>query len=168
MTVAEALQTLGLQRPVTRGSIKKAFREQSKLHHPDTGGNTDAFLKIKTAYDLLAKKTEGELNYTGGTALKRSPNRGELIITDFPFLVFLEKVLAKYYHWKRKPVSGFLLRRFSKLIRYLFTNPRHSSFRKWVQLLAMIVASITVFPLLLALLIVSWPFFLVGRILIRK
>ncbi len=168
MTVVEALQALELKRPVSRNSIKKAFREQSKFHHPDAGGKSDIFFIVKDAYDLLSKKTDGEINYIGGTPLKQDPDRGELLITDFPFLILLEKVLAKYYRWKSKPISGFLLRRFSKLIRYFFTNLKNSILRKWLQLLTLIVASLTVLPILLALLILSWPIFLLSRFGIGK
>ena len=33
--------------------IKKAYREQAKKHHPDTGGTTAAFRKIHNAYQAL-------------------------------------------------------------------------------------------------------------------
>lgn len=34
-------------------TIKNAYRKQAKIHHPDYGGNTEAFRRIHTAYEQL-------------------------------------------------------------------------------------------------------------------
>ncbi len=46
--------TLGIQRTATREQIRKAFRELAKRHHPDRGGDADAFDDVVTAYRTLS------------------------------------------------------------------------------------------------------------------
>jgi molecular chaperone DnaJ len=45
---------LGVESNATQEDIKKAFREKSKLHHPDKGGSEDTFKKINEAYSTLS------------------------------------------------------------------------------------------------------------------
>ena len=44
---------LGVSESATQEEIKKAFREKSKIMHPDKGGNEEDFKKINEAYDTL-------------------------------------------------------------------------------------------------------------------
>lgn len=45
---------LGVSKKATKADIKKAFRELSKKHHPDKGGEEQAFQKISAAYNILS------------------------------------------------------------------------------------------------------------------
>jgi len=45
---------LGVSKTATQAEIKKAFREKSKSHHPDKGGDETTFKKISAAYDVLS------------------------------------------------------------------------------------------------------------------
>lgn len=45
---------LGVEKNATQEDIKKAYREKSKLHHPDKGGSEDMFKKINEAYSTLS------------------------------------------------------------------------------------------------------------------
>ncbi len=58
--IANALQLLKLPttQEVTLDEVKRAFRDEAKAHHPDVGGDTEVFHKVKEAYDLL----KGHLN----------------------------------------------------------------------------------------------------------
>ena len=44
---------LDLPHDATAEQIKAAYRAQSKQHHPDAGGNADAFARISAAYAIL-------------------------------------------------------------------------------------------------------------------
>lgn len=45
---------LGVDRNVTAEEMKKAFRDLSKEHHPDHGGNVDKFKEINEAHTILS------------------------------------------------------------------------------------------------------------------
>jgi DnaJ-class molecular chaperone len=47
-------ELLGLQKTATEDDIKKAYRKLASKHHPDKGGDTAQFQKIKEAYDTLS------------------------------------------------------------------------------------------------------------------
>ena len=44
---------LGVEPNATTKEIQRAYREQSKKHHPDAGGDTWAFQQVQDAYDAL-------------------------------------------------------------------------------------------------------------------
>lgn len=45
---------LGVEKTATQDDIKKAYRNLSKKHHPDVGGNEEEFKKISSAYGTLS------------------------------------------------------------------------------------------------------------------
>jgi curved DNA-binding protein len=45
---------LGVQRDASADEIKKAYRRMASQHHPDKGGDTQAFQKIEEAYRILS------------------------------------------------------------------------------------------------------------------
>lgn len=49
----EALRLLGLQPGATLQAIKRAYRRLAKAHHPDLGGDVEAFHRLDAAYRLL-------------------------------------------------------------------------------------------------------------------
>lgn len=59
LTREEAEVILQLNRGYTRDDISKAYRRLAKEYHPDVGGDTQKFIQVKRAYDLL-------ISYTGG------------------------------------------------------------------------------------------------------
>ena len=44
---------LGIDEDATRADIKKAYRDQAKIHHPDRGRDTERFSRIQQAYTIL-------------------------------------------------------------------------------------------------------------------
>ncbi|KAG0140852.1 hypothetical protein CROQUDRAFT_664609 [Cronartium quercuum f. sp. fusiforme G11] len=50
-------EILGVSRHATDDEIKKAFRKQSLIHHPDKGGNEDKFKEINESYTVLQNPT---------------------------------------------------------------------------------------------------------------
>jgi hypothetical protein len=51
----EALRLLGLEGGATPQAIKRAYWRLAKTHHPDLGGNAEAFRAIDAAYRLLTE-----------------------------------------------------------------------------------------------------------------
>jgi curved DNA-binding protein CbpA len=59
----EALRLLGLEDPVERSEVVAAYRRLARQHHPDLGGDPDAFRALTVARDLLladARRDPGE------------------------------------------------------------------------------------------------------------
>ena len=50
----EALRTLNLSSGADSQSVKRAYLDLAKRHHPDVGGDTMRFQHIANAYDLLS------------------------------------------------------------------------------------------------------------------
>lgn len=53
MNCIEAYQILGIPQGSSVEQVKKAFRQQAKMYHPDMGGDPVRFRLIKEAYELL-------------------------------------------------------------------------------------------------------------------
>ena len=51
-TLAEALEILDLMPPVTREEIRRAYRAQAQVAHPDHGGSHAAMVILNAAYEL--------------------------------------------------------------------------------------------------------------------
>ncbi len=65
-------ETLGVSKSASKDEIKKAFRTKAKKHHPDKGGDAEAFKKINEAYETLSddrKKAQyDQFGSMGGSA----------------------------------------------------------------------------------------------------
>jgi len=51
-------QVLGVSENATQEEIKKAFKEKSKITHPDKGGSEEEFKKINNAYSTLSDQNK--------------------------------------------------------------------------------------------------------------
>ena len=75
----EHFQALGLSHTATTKEIKHAFREQTKRHHPDVGGDPEQFKRICNAYSILTGKAHAQAVDSGGSGFysdvrARNPN----------------------------------------------------------------------------------------------
>lgn len=52
--MSDHYQTLGVAKNATPDEIKKAYRRQAGIHHPDKGGDTATFQKVEEAYRILS------------------------------------------------------------------------------------------------------------------
>ncbi|OJW25896.1 MAG: hypothetical protein BGO49_22065 [Planctomycetales bacterium 71-10] len=59
---------LGVSAAATPDEVRDAFREKSKKHHPDLGGDEWAFRMVVRAYEVLKATSEGGLSSDGGPA----------------------------------------------------------------------------------------------------
>ena len=49
----KALRTLKVKADASRHEITRSYRELASRHHPDKGGDTETFIHIRQAYELL-------------------------------------------------------------------------------------------------------------------
>jgi curved DNA-binding protein len=66
---------LGVARNATDEEIKKAYRKLAMTHHPDRGGDEEAFKKIKEAYEKLTTGAHPN-NFSGFQDLHEMFNQG--------------------------------------------------------------------------------------------
>lgn len=65
----EALRLLGLEDPVDRAEVIRAFRRLARQHHPDRGGDPETFRALAIARDvLLADALAGRDSDPGSTS----------------------------------------------------------------------------------------------------
>jgi len=60
MTTSNCYLVLGINPPSDLAEIKKAFRRQALKLHPDQGGNEQAFLELKEAFEYAIKQTQSD------------------------------------------------------------------------------------------------------------
>jgi curved DNA-binding protein CbpA len=69
-------EILGVAKDATTKEIKQAYRELSKVHHPDKGGDEEKFKEIVFAYEVLSdderreKYDEGDISFADVTSDK--------------------------------------------------------------------------------------------------
>lgn len=54
MSKRDCYEVLGIERSASADEIKKAYRKLASKHHPDKGGDKEAFQEIQSAYDTLS------------------------------------------------------------------------------------------------------------------
>ena len=68
--------TLGVAKGATADTIKRAYKEKAKEHHPDRGGDANKFAEISNAYDILKDPSKrAYYDHTGSTDQQRASNQ---------------------------------------------------------------------------------------------
>ena len=92
-------ETLGIARDADAAQVKTAYRKRAKNAHPDTGGDVEAFARLKTSYELLSdpvrRKVFDETGYDPTLADTR----------DIEGLVVLEGLINDFILDEREPGS---------------------------------------------------------------
>ena len=75
-TVMDPYQALDLDSGATVEEVKAAYHRLSRAHHPDRGGDTDAFQRISAAYAALVGPSSGKtvIPYGGALCPSRCPS----------------------------------------------------------------------------------------------
>ncbi|OPZ62718.1 MAG: Chaperone protein DnaJ [Candidatus Aminicenantes bacterium ADurb.Bin508] len=57
--IPEAAEVLGVSWPCTQEEARAAYRRKAREVHPDAGGSSEAFVRLKAAYDRVTKALKG-------------------------------------------------------------------------------------------------------------
>lgn len=73
-------EILGLPEGATEAEIKRAYRRLAALHHPDRGGDAEAFTRVRRAYEHALKPRKclkcqgrGHIRVKEGAVTKKVP-----------------------------------------------------------------------------------------------
>ena len=92
MTLREAYDVLGLPPEATAAQAKAAYRRLVAEAHPDQGGRTSDFIRIRAAYEILSAFL-GERRPDGGPAGQRDGSSGGLWDDEIPVPAGLRDVI---------------------------------------------------------------------------
>ena len=92
MTLREAYDVLGLPPEATAAQAKAAYRRLVAEAHPDRGGRTSDFIRIRAAYEILSAFL-GERRPEGGPAGERDGSCGGLWDDEIPVPAGLRDVI---------------------------------------------------------------------------
>lgn len=71
--------TLHLSAEATAEAVAAAYKSLAKVHHPDRGGDTDAFQRITAAYAALVGPSSSVLAFGGAQCPSRNPARKDVV-----------------------------------------------------------------------------------------
>jgi DnaJ-class molecular chaperone len=82
-------EVLGVSKKADPEEIKKAYRDLSKIHHPDKGGDPEKFKELNNAYEILKDSSKREMyDLTGQTQEGGPPPGGPGFGSPFGFSPF--------------------------------------------------------------------------------
>lgn len=67
---------LGLDPGADLDAVRSAYRSLLKEHHPDQGGSTEAFLRIKRAYEAIQERSGGDSDRSSSAQTKTATDGG--------------------------------------------------------------------------------------------
>jgi hypothetical protein len=68
VTLSEAYRVLGISADSSLAEVKAAYRRRVTEAHPDQGGSTAEFIRVRAAYEILLAFLQQEASRAGGTA----------------------------------------------------------------------------------------------------
>lgn len=137
MTILQAIHVLELELPIADDSVKKAYRQQAKVWHPDNfriyTQQIDAgrrFIEIKQAYDMLQGLTAKEITLyiqdsttiTRNRAAEAPAYNNHLPLFDTPLYKEAENIFSLFYlfaKWKWFGLPTHLAAIYSRVDNYI-------------------------------------------------
>ena len=116
--ISRYLQLLGFPlngKPPSLSEIKQRWKELCRKHHPDTGGDKDAFIRITHAYDMLTNAAYRHKHLVDEARKKSHNSFGDLNIRiqvpiAFDMAFFGQKIIVSWnrleFDEKLKPITG--------------------------------------------------------------
>tara|TARA_Y100000385_G_C13076988_1_gene631899 strand:- start:704 stop:1513 length:810 start_codon:yes stop_codon:yes gene_type:complete len=99
---------LGIEKSASDSDIKKAYRKQAKIHHPDRNGDEEKFKQITEAYEVLGDKAKRNNYDTYGSA-DSNPFGGKNPFGDGAFGEMFEQFFGKKGDVRNKKGDDFRL-----------------------------------------------------------
>lgn len=81
-------EILGVGKKADNEEIKRAYRELSKIHHPDKGGDPEKFKEINNAYEILKDPSKREMYDLTGSTQENGASGGPGFGSPFGFSPF--------------------------------------------------------------------------------
>lgn len=88
-------EALGVNKDATVEEIKKSYRNKSKVHHPDKGGDSSEFQLITTAYKILTDDEKRKRYDSGASAedLSSAQNNFEAAVMKILGALFMDAAI---------------------------------------------------------------------------
>lgn len=99
---------LGINKSASDSDIKKAYRKQAKIHHPDRNGDEEKFKQITEAYEVLGNKTKRD-NYDRFGSADGNPFGSKNPFSDGAFGDMFEQFFGKKGDVRNKKGDDFRL-----------------------------------------------------------
>src|SRR5210317_197067 len=90
---------LGVAKGATADTIKRAYKEKAKEHHPDRGGDASKFAEVSNAYDILKDPNKRAYYDQTGSAQPQAFNQSQ---SPFGF----EDIFSQIFRQQRGPRSA--------------------------------------------------------------
>ena len=107
-------EELELPRTCTFDEIKHQYRHLANIHHPDKGGDTEKFKRIKFAYEVLSDPDRRKL-YDETNTTRETPNAGSEAISQlanvfFSVIANIDLHTGNLIETMRSEINGELMR----------------------------------------------------------
>lgn len=74
--MSDLYEILGVSKKADQDEIKRAYRDLSKVHHPDKGGDSEKFKELNNAYEVLKDPSKREMYDLTGSTQEGGPSMG--------------------------------------------------------------------------------------------
>lgn len=111
--------------------VKKAYKKLALVHHPDKGGNSNTFLKIKEAYEeilsggknTISTANSTEYHYTTGcvTNVRVKKNKDYEVHLDLYNIRYVD-IINDRYTIKKRHTNGYITLNYEDVIKHCASN----------------------------------------------